>query len=297
MLGRTVNTTQNRPLGVTLLAVIFLWIGGFGTLLFPIIAFAGDMTWVWRTVLGSILQTEAGIRAASHVINTALFLAYVAYLVIGIGLWKLKNWARKAVLVIIALGGTGGLVAAIVVARQQPLIGIACATWCISNSGWIAWYLMRPRVRYAFGDWRKYTPAGVWIEPPALSKRGKIAVGIAVPVTTIGLFVTSLLFAVDSMMRNSAAYRMAIDDAQASPCVAAVLGTPLHGGSITGNYEENGERGSADYDFAVRGPKGKGYLSLEAKKSQGKWRINSLVLSHNAHDTPIVPAPTDSSCQ
>jgi len=250
----------------------------------PLMIFTGTIGRLWPELLGSIFHSELGIKIAGGALSVVWFLAYVAYLIIGIGLWKLKNRVRKAVLVICFLVAICGVVAGIIAGLHHPLIALACMVWSVSLCVWQAWYLMRPRVRYAFGDWRKYTPAGEWIAPPALSKRGRIVVGIALPATTIGLFVTSLFFGIDSMMRSSEAYRMSMSAAQSSPCVVTLLGTPLHSGFISGNYDESSERGSAEYDFSVEGPKGKGYLSVEAKKSQGKWILESLVFSHNAHD-------------
>jgi hypothetical protein len=291
------SPSQQRPVGVMLLAAMFVWIGGFGTLVFPLFMLLGNFGFIWRGLFGAVIHSDTGIAILGDVLTGLWFLAYVAYLVIGIGLWKLKNRARKGVLVISALGIAGGLIAGIVAGRQSLLMGLSISVWCISLCGWQAWYLMRPRVRYAFGDWRKYSPTGEWIEPPALTKRGKIGIGIAWPVTTIGLFMTLLFFAIESTMRNSEAYRMAMNSAQASPCVVKALGTPLKAGFITGNVEESGQNGSADYDFAIRGPKDRGFLSVDAKKSQGKWTLNSLVFSHHAHDMRIVPALSDTPCQ
>lgn len=94
------TSEAKRPVGITLLAIAFLWIGRFGALAFPIIIFsAGPIMWIQLT---GLLDQSHSLRLVAHFGEYPLFvtwfLAYVAYAFIGFGLWRLRNWARNAVL-------------------------------------------------------------------------------------------------------------------------------------------------------------------------------------------------------
>lgn len=92
------NPSRTRPIGVTLISLAFLWIGCCGTLFLPLILLAGGMSSLWRFVLGSMIHSEAWLKAISYTLDAVWYLFYIAYAVIGYGLWKLKNWARKSLL-------------------------------------------------------------------------------------------------------------------------------------------------------------------------------------------------------
>ncbi|HTX77880.1 MAG TPA: cytochrome c oxidase assembly factor Coa1 family protein [Terracidiphilus sp.] len=283
------RSNVRRPVGVMLFAVMFLWIGGFGTLFFPLIALTGGVSDLVKLWPGSAFHSQSALRLISYVLGTAWYFCYLAYLVIGIGLIKLKNWARKSV-VGIALFGMGASLIVVFVFVRPFLLATAGALWCSSCCGWSAWYLVRPRVRYAFGAWRKYTPEGKWVEPPGLPTRAKVATGIAVPLTTVGVFATLLFFAINSMLHSSGAYRVTMNAASASPCVVNALGGPLKTGWMSGNIEEGSQKGAAEFKIPVEGPKGKGNLEAEAKKLDGEWKVESLVLTQNSRSMQVIPA-------
>jgi len=126
---------------------------------------------------------------------------------------------------------------------------------------------------------------------------GKAWVATAI-VATFGLWIGSLMFAVESMFHSSEIYTMTLKEAQNSPCVAAELGVPLNPGWMTtGGTEESSTEGSANLSIPVHGPKGKGNLELDAEKKSGVWKITSLVLVHKSERTQIVPSVPNSSCQ
>lgn len=297
ILAGNMNPKRNRPIGVTLIALAFLWIGCGGTLFLPIIGLTGGMSSLWRLELGSMIHSEAWLRTISYVLNSVWFLLYVVYAVIGFGLWKLKNWARKSVLGIAIVGVIGGLVVSLVFVRPIAL-GISVVGMAVVEFGWLSWYLMRPRVRYAFGAWGRYSAAGEWIEPPGLSKRGKLGIGALAAASVVVLFVIPLFFGVEAMMRNSDAYKLTLKTAQASPCITNALGSPLEPGwMMGGSITESSIEGSADLSIPVRGPKGKGSLDVQAKKLNGNWRIDSLVFTHGAGRSSIVPSESNQACQ
>lgn len=286
-----------RPIGVTFLALAFLWIGFCGTIAFPLIAFTATWHELGMSLFGARLATAGWFRAISGVLGWLWFFAYIAYAVIGFGLWKLKNWARKSVLVITALGIFGSLLCAIIFVRPFSM-SIAVVGIAFFYCGWLAYYLFRPRVRYAFGAWNGYGSDGQWIEPPGLSRWAKIGVGVLAPASLFLLFAIPLYFAIDSEMRNSEPYKLAINTAQASPCVVDYVGSPFEArGMMTGGVEESSQSGSASLEIPVKGPKGKGILEVEAKKSNGSWKIDSLVLSSGANRSNLVSADGGRGCQ
>lgn len=296
ILASDMNPKKMRPIGVTLIALAFMWIGCLGTLFLPIIALVGG-TSMWRLVFGSAVHSHVAFNLIAYSLDWIWFAVYVAYAVIGFGLWKLTNWARKSVLLITGLGVALGAVAALAFLRPA-LMAVATFGYSIFGFGWIAWYLMRPRVRYAFGAWNRYSPAGEWIEPPGLSKRGKLGIGTLVVVSLFVLFVVPLFFGVDAMMRKSAAYKLTMKTAQDSPCVTSALGSPLEPGwMMGGSFTESSGEGSAELSIPVRGPKGKGNLDVEAKKQDGNWKIDSLVFTHGVVRSNIVPTESSRACQ
>jgi hypothetical protein len=168
---------RKRPVGVTLLAIVFLWIGCFGTLIFPILALTGSTSELWHLILGPVIHSGTWMKALSGVLNSVWFLFYVAYAVIGFGLWRLRDRARKTVLGLSIFGIAASAVVAVLLVRSF-MYGLVVFGAALVEFGWIAWYLVRPRVRYAFGAWNRYAPTGEWIEPPGLSKRGKLGIAL-----------------------------------------------------------------------------------------------------------------------
>ena len=85
-------------------------------------------------------------------VAAAIFLAIAAlYVVTGIGLLGLKNWARVLTIVLIALGlvsGAFGLVSSL----SHFSIGLLLWRACIfAIDVWILIYLFKPHVKQAFG--------------------------------------------------------------------------------------------------------------------------------------------------
>jgi hypothetical protein len=291
------NPKRNRPFGVTLIALGFLWIGCCGTLVFPVIGLTGTLSAMWPLALGTTIHSQPWLKAISYVLDCVWFLLYVAYAVIGFGLWKLKNWARKSVLGISIVGAIGALIVSLIFVRPI-ILGISVIGLGVVEFGWLGWYLMRPRIRHAFGAWNRYSSAGEWIEPLGLSGRGKLGIGTLAAASLAVLFVIPLFFAVEEMMRRSDAFKLTLNTAQASPCITKVLGSPLEPGwMMGGSITESSIEGSAELSIPVRGPKGKGNLDVQAKKDSGNWRIDSLVLTHGTVRSSIIPSRPNQTCQ
>lgn len=157
---------------------------------------------------------------------------------------------------------------------------------------------MRPRVRYAFGAWSECTPAGERIDPPALSKGWKLGIAVLAPASLVVLFAVPMLVAVNTMMRNSGAYKLTMATAQASPCVTGALGSPLQAGwMISGSTEESTIEGSAALSIPVKGPKGTGDLDVVAKKPNGSWTMKSLAFTHGSTRSNLIPTDASQPCK
>jgi len=252
---------------------------------------------MWPLALGSVIHSQPWLKAISYTLNCVLFLFYIAYAVIGFGLWKLKNWSRKSVIGIAIFGAIAAVIVSLVFVRPITF-GIAVIGMALVEFGWIGWYLARPRVRYAFGAWSQYGPAGVRVEPPGLTKRGKLGIGALAIASIVAFCVIPLFFAVEGEIRSSDAYKLTLNTAKASPCVARALGSPVEPGwMMEGSVTESSVEGSAALSIPVRGPKGKGNLDVQAKKLNGEWRIDSLVFTHGAVRSSIIPSESNQVCQ
>jgi Cytochrome oxidase complex assembly protein 1 len=286
-------TTLKRPLGVTIIALVYLWIGCGGTVFFPIIALTGDATATWQPLLESAIYSEALLRTFEILLSTLLFLAYIAYALCGFGLWKLRNWARKTVVGINAFFLVAMVIAAPILARPL-LLAIPILICAAVPFSWMIWYLMRPRVRYAFGAGPR-EPACAELAPQRLTKMGVAWIVMGV-VAAFTLFFVSVFALVETMFQANGGYRLALDEARKSPCVARTLGSPFTADWLaTGSTNENGSEGTAKLLIPIRGPKGKGSLDVEAHKSDGIWKIDSLDFMHGDDEVHLVPS--DPTCQ
>ena len=287
-------TAFKRPVGVTIIALVYLWIGCGGTLFFPILALTGGVAPLWQRLLEDAVRSEALLKTLEILLSAIWFLAYVAYAVCGFGLWKLRNWARKSVIGINVLLLAATVIAAPIFARPL-LLAIPLLICAVIPFSWIIWYLMRPRVRYAFGAESRPENVAAIQESRGLSKMGIawVVVGVA---AVFALFFVSVFALVETMFQANEGYRLALDEARKSPCVSRAIGTPFSAEWLTtGETNESGSEGSAKLLIPLRGPKGKGSLDVEAHKADGVWKIDSLDFMHNDDETHLVPA--DPSCE
>ena len=221
------------------------------------------------------------------------YLLYVAYAFIGFGLWKLRAWARRAVLGILIFGLVVGLIGTLVFTRPASM-ALAMLTWVAFFLGWQIWYLMRPRVRYVFShpDAEGQFAAEV---PPRMS-RSQRALTWVVALGTFGLCLCTMDVAIGDEICQSDIYKVAVAEAGRSPCVASRLG-----GSLTlrrfaaGGMEVSETEGSAE--IPLRGSKGKGTLSVSAQRVGGSWQIRELFLTQGDARITLLPASATSACQ
>jgi hypothetical protein len=173
--------------------------------------------------------------------------------------------------------------------------------WIVSWTSlwaWLAWYLMRPRVRFAFGTIVP-TPGGPLDSEPrgGFSRKEKILVATAA-LATIGLCFCSLLYAVENEFRHLQIYQMSLNEAARSGCVTAKIGSPFTPGWLAGgDMEESNEKGSAHLEIPIKGHRGKGDLIVSAEKQGGVWWIDKLILVQGSEETQLLPSPASSICQ
>ncbi len=295
------TSKAKRPFGVTLLAFVFLWIGCLGSVFFPIFLFSGLVAATWNQLTLAANQSGPWLRFLVHIgaypAFLAWFLCYVAYVFIGFGLWRLRNWARRAVLGLMIFGA--GVGALFTVASIRPAaFAFAMIVGIVLPLAWIIWYLKRPLVRSAFG-----LETSIQIGTPApglsrgMSRKAKIST-VALLLASFALFFCALTFAVESMIRQSTIYGMTLSEAGRFPCVSSRLGSPIKPGwMVSGNIQQSSVKGTAHLEIPVRGPKGEGSLVVSGEKKNGDWQINELVLVQNKEELRLLTHSSSSTCQ
>jgi hypothetical protein len=139
---------QQKPTGVTIIAVLFFIagalavLGGVYVLAAPIpsVSFFPDLT-SYQIVIGIVMIIIGGIDIA-----------------VGWGLWTLQNWARITAIVMLALSavanlftGVGLLVGVNIGGYPVSLPGPGVASLLTTGIGaWLIWYLLKPEVAAAF---------------------------------------------------------------------------------------------------------------------------------------------------
>jgi hypothetical protein len=251
------------------------------------------MTMLLGSQVSGWFSSELLIKIISWLLALGWFSLYVIYAITGFGLWRLRNWGRKSAFVINITGAAISVITLPIFVRPPVLI-LPMLVGTVVPFALIAWYLRRPAVRRAFGEVISENLQTHAVTPrrPYLRKVW-IAVGI---LAAILVFVGSLGYAVTNMIRASDPYKMAIRQAEDSPCVRASIGTPLEQGWITtGGIEESSDRGSASLSIPVRGGVGRGRLLVTAEKRQGSWTISTLSLAIDTREIQL--APTAEPCR
>ena len=123
--------------------------------------------------------------------------------------------------------------------------------------------------------------------------------GCLLLVLLVGAFIATIFFFVFSMMKTNDAYQHSLEAARHNPEVVAALGQPIEDGwFVSGNFEENGPAGVANFSIPVSGPKGGGTVYVEAHKSAGQWNYNTLVVELDAtHQRIDLQAPAAEAAQ
>jgi len=290
------SSKSKRPIGITLLAGVFLWIGCLGSVFFPFFVFYGLTADMMNLFTAGVSQSVV-VRFGAHFLVFIWFLLYVAYACIGFGLWKLQNWARKAVLGLAVFSAVAGVLVMPFVGQPAAMAVAGIVAWVLPCA-WLVWYLKRPRVRFAFGAGTPIPSDVLDPGPPTgMSKKEKILTAAAL-LATFALFFCSLLYAVESMFRHSQVYQMTLKEAARSGCVTSKIGSPFAPGWLAGgNMEDSNAKGSAHLEIPIKGNRGKGDLVVSAEKQGGVWSIHKLILVQGSEETQLLPSTVSSICQ
>jgi hypothetical protein len=138
---------MERPTGVTILAVLAFI--GAGLLVF---AALGAM------LMGGVMLSRMGagpigvLGGVGVAVAAVIFLVIaVLYVVMGVGLLKVQNWARILTIVLVGLGALAqalGVLGAL--AHFHPFLFVWRAIF-VAIDVWIIVYLLKPHVKQAFG--------------------------------------------------------------------------------------------------------------------------------------------------
>ncbi len=256
---------------------------------------------MWDMIGPSFIHSHVLNRIASCLFSLIWFGTYVLYAFIGFGLWKLRKWSLRAVVIVQWLGIVAAVITAIAFAKAQGVLAISVGIFALAPCGAILWYLNQASVRYAFETGGSPSEVSILnaLPPPPKpqhSLRTKIAVFVTVGVVAIGVFAGGLFYSVEKMFRSSEPYRSALARAQDSPCIVGELGSPvIEKGMISGSISESRTDGSADMEIPVRGPRGGGELDVSATEAGGTWTTTSLDLIYDAGQIHLLPVA--SPCQ
>jgi hypothetical protein len=144
------------------------------------------------------------------------------------------------------------------------------------------------------------SPADESQPAPAKAKRASGCLMVALVAGCIALFgvccAAGGILLISAGMRHSDAYRLALQTAESSPCVAQRLGSPLKTGwFFSGGMRTTNGEGTADLDFPISGPKGSGRMHVFATKFDDTWYLQLLTLSVDGKKIRLLPVP--STCE
>jgi hypothetical protein len=138
---------MERPAGVTVIAVL-----GFVGAFFLFFAALGML--LGGAILSSLanrpgLGMVAGIGGA--IVGVVFVTIGALYLILGIGLWKLQNWARIVTLILVALGLIFNVLGLLRSILHLHVFVFFIQAVVIAIDVWIVVYLSKSDVKQAFG--------------------------------------------------------------------------------------------------------------------------------------------------
>jgi hypothetical protein len=142
---------MNRPTGVTLIAVLCFIGGAFAALAGLGMVAGGGMLATMMSQQGQSAGPLAGIMAGLGAALGIVFLVIAAVdIVLGVGLIKLKEWARMATIVLTAIGAALGALGLLTLLAHFILFAAIIRACVLALQIWIIMYLLKPEVKAAF---------------------------------------------------------------------------------------------------------------------------------------------------
>lgn len=139
---------MQRPTGITIIAVLAFLGAGF-LLLLALLSLVGGA--LFSSLSSSRLGALAGIGAV--VLAVFLLICAAVDVVVGVGLWKLQNWARIITIVLIGIGLLGSVLSIFSPFHVHVFFVVFLIRRLVLAAiyAWILWYLFQPSVKQAFG--------------------------------------------------------------------------------------------------------------------------------------------------
>jgi uncharacterized membrane protein (DUF2068 family) len=139
---------MNRPVGVTVLALFNFLCAAFFLMLGMLMALGMGAAGMSKDLAAGAGAMLAGLG----VVGAVIFFAVAAlYAVMGWGLWTLQNWARIIVLVFAFIGLAFGALGVMGSLLHFEIVTLVLQMVPLAVNALIAWYLMQPHVKQAFG--------------------------------------------------------------------------------------------------------------------------------------------------
>lgn len=139
---------MGRPAGVTVIAVLDFIGAAFCLLLGLALMLGGGFI---ATIMSQQQRAGAGFLGAIGAAAGVFVIVCAALaIVLGLGLMKLKEWARIATIVLAAIGVVFGLLGLFTVLAHFAVVGIFWALCRLAINVLIIWYLLQPHVKAAF---------------------------------------------------------------------------------------------------------------------------------------------------
>lgn len=142
---------MERPAGVTLIALLEFLIATL-LILFAIASAMG------ASVLGAIVSRTRDIGAPGFFLfaGAGMFLAVLVLVpamlcvLLGYGLWELRNWARIGTMIFAVLGLTGASIALLWSLMHLRIFGVMASSIRLGINLLVLWYLSQSRIRGYF---------------------------------------------------------------------------------------------------------------------------------------------------
>ncbi len=91
--------------------------------------------------------------------------------------------------------------------------------------------------------------------------------------------VVGFVFSIFTLMKTSDAYGGAVARARVSPAVIKAIGSPIKEGIfVSGSVSVSGSSGDAELSIPIRGPIGKATIQVVARKTEGRWHFEKLLV-------------------
>lgn len=125
-------------------------------------------------------------------------------------------------------------------------------------------------------------PKGCW----GRNWKWLVPTGCLVLLIGVGGVVALIVFGVMSAVKSSEVYRGSLAIAQSHPAAIERLGEPIKDGwFVTGNVNFQNERGNANFNIPLSGPKKSGRLVVQARYEGGEWLYEKLDLTPEGADS------------